>query len=344
MPTIRSANISVPRWASRPDVAVDRPRVLVTRTWPEAVERCLAQRFDVTLNATDTPLDDAALIAGMREYDAICPTITDRMHAGILGVEGRRVAIIASYGVGFEHIDVAAATAAGIAVTNTPGVLTDATADLALTLILMTARRAGEGERELRAGNWTGWRPTHLLGTSLKGKTLGLVGFGRIAQATAERARFGFGMEIAYYARRPGPADLTERLGARFVPDLGDLLGQSDFVSIHVPGGAETRHLIGAEAIARMPPHAILINTARGDVIDEAALIAALQARTIAGAGLDVFVGEPNVSPALRVLENAVLLPHLGSATRETRVAMGMRAFANLEAWFEGKPPPDRVA
>ena len=325
-------------------MAGDRPRVLVTRKWPEAVERRLSQRFDVTLNATDIPLDEAALIAGIRSHDAICPTITDRMLAGILGAELRRAGIVASYGVGFEHIDVAAAKAAGIAVTNTPGVLTDATADLALTLILMTARRAGEGERELRSGGWTGWRPMHLLGTSLKGKTLGLVGFGRIAQATAERARFGFGMEIAYYARRPGPEDLVARLGARFVSDLGALLGQSDFVSLHVPGGAETRHLIGAAAIARMQPHAILINTARGDVVDEGALIAALETRRIAGAGLDVFAGEPNVAPALRALENAVLLPHLGSATRETREAMGMRAFDNLEAWFDGKAPPDRVA
>ncbi|MCW6529203.1 D-glycerate dehydrogenase [Sphingomonas sp. MMSM20] len=321
-----------------------RPRILLTRRWPEAVEQRAAARFEVTLNPDDRPLSEAELAAAMRTHDALCPTITDRVTAAVLGVPDRRAGIVASYGVGYEHIDLAAARAAGIRVTNTPGVLTDATADLALTLILMTARRSGEGERELRAGAWTGWRPTHLLGQSLKGKRLGLVGFGRIAQATAKRARFGFGMEIAYYARRPAPADIADRLGARFVPDLGDLLADADFVSLHVPGGAETRHMIDRAALARMRPDAILINTARGDVVDEAALIAALQERRIAGAGLDVFAGEPNVSPALRVLDNAVLLPHLGSATRETREAMGLRVLANLEAWFDGKPTPDTVA
>jgi lactate dehydrogenase-like 2-hydroxyacid dehydrogenase len=315
----------------------------VTRRWPERVEQLLAERYDVTLSVDDVPLDGAALAGAMRDYDAVCPTITDRMTAQVLGVEGRRAGIVASYGVGFEHIDLVTARAAGIAVTNTPGVLTDATADLALTLILMTARRAGEGERELRAGAWTGWRPTHLLGASLKGKTLGLVGFGRIAQATAERARHGFGMEIAYYARRPADPAVAEALGARFCPDLGELLGISDVVSLHVPGGAETRHLIDAAGLAKMQPHAILINTARGDVVDEAALIAALRDRSIGGAGLDVFASEPNVSPELRTLENAVLLPHLGSATVETREAMGMRVVANLEAWFADAPLPDRV-
>lgn len=322
----------------------DRPRILLTRRWPEAVERRAAERFDVTLNRDDRPLIEAELFDAMREYDAVCPTITDRMSAAVLGTPGRRATIVASYGVGYEHIDLDAARTAGIRVTNTPGVLTDATADLALTLILMAARRAGEGERELRAGAWTGWRPTHLLGRSLRGKRLGLVGFGRIAQATAERARFGFGMEIAYYARRPGPAEIVDKLSAQFVPDLGELLASADFVSLHVPGGAETRHMIDDAALARMRADAILINTARGDVVDEAALVAALRERRIAGAGLDVFVGEPNVSPALRALENAVLLPHLGSATLETREAMGLRVLANLEAWFDGKPTPDTVA
>lgn len=321
-----------------------RPRILLTRRWPDAVEQRAAARFEVTLNRDDRPLSEAELGAAMRTHDALCPTITDRVTAAVLGVSDRRVGIVASYGVGYEHIDLAAARAAGVRVTNTPGVLTDATADLALTLILMTARRSGEGERELRAGAWTGWRPTHLLGHSLKGKRLGLVGFGRIAQATAERARFGFGMEIAYYARHPAPADIADRLDARFVPDLGDLLGSADFVSLHVPGGAETRHMIDGAALAQMRTDAILINTARGDVVDEAALIAALQERRIAGAGLDVFAGEPNVSPALRAIDNAVLLPHLGSATRETREAMGLRVLANLEAWFDGKPTPDTVA
>ncbi|MBG6120818.1 MULTISPECIES: 2-hydroxyacid dehydrogenase [unclassified Sphingobium] len=322
---------------------VNKPRILVTRKWPERVEALIAQRYDATFNDSDVALTSAQLAAAMRDFDAICPTITDRLDASILGVAGRRVQIIANYGAGVDHIDLAAARAAGIVATNTPGVLTDATADIAITLMLMTTRRAGEGERELRAGQWTGWRPTHLLGTSLRGKTLGLVGFGRIAQAMAERARFGFGMDIVYFSRRPGPQEDEQRLGARFVPSLVDLVAQSDVVSLHIPGGAETRNIIDAAIFAHMAPHAILINTARGDVVDEGALIDALEAGRIGGAGLDVFAGEPHVSQRLRDAPNTVLLPHLGSATRETREAMGMRALANLDDWREGRTPRDSL-
>jgi lactate dehydrogenase-like 2-hydroxyacid dehydrogenase len=256
----------------------------------------------------------------------------------------RKTGLIANFGVGFEHIDVAACQRAGVAVTNTPGVLTDATADIAMLLILMTARRAGEGEREVRAGGWAGWRPTHLLGRELKGRTLGLVGFGRIAVATAERARFGFGMDIVYYARRRADSDVETRLGARFHADLGSLLESADVVSLHVPGGRETRHMIDRGALARMKPDALLINTARGTVVDEDALAEALRSGAIGGAGLDVYAVEPMVPDALKRLGNVVLLPHLGSATVETRVAMGMRAAANVEAWIEGRDLPDRVA
>ncbi|WP_145204832.1 2-hydroxyacid dehydrogenase [Sphingobium sp. B2] len=322
---------------------VNKPRILVTRKWPEPVEALIAQRYDATFNDSDVALTSAQLAAAMRDFDAICPTITDRLDASILGVAGRRVQIIANYGAGVDHIDLAAGRAAGIVVTNTPGVLTDATADIAITLMLMTTRRAGEGERELRAGQWTGWRPTHLLGTSLRGKTLGLVGFGRIAQAMAERARFGFGMNIVYFSRRPGAQEDEQRLGARFVPSLVDLVAQSDVVSLHIPGGAETRNIIDAAIFAHMAPHAILINTARGDVVDEGALIDALEAGRIGGAGLDVFAGEPQVSQRLRDAPNTVLLPHLGSATRETREAMGMRALANLDDWREGRTPRDSL-
>ncbi|GBH32398.1 2-hydroxyacid dehydrogenase [Sphingobium xenophagum] len=322
---------------------VNKPRILVTRKWPEGVEALIAQRYDATFNDSDVALTSAQLAAAMRDFDAICPTITDRLDASILGVAGRRVQIIANYGAGVDHIDLTAARAAGIVATNTPGVLTDATADIAITLMLMTTRRAGEGERELRAGQWTGWRPTHLLGTSLRGKTLGLVGFGRIAQAMAERARFGFGMDIAYFSRRPGAQADEQRLGARFVPSLVDLVAQSDVVSLHIPGGAETRNIIDAAIFAHMAPHAILINTARGDVVDEGALIDALEAGRIGGAGLDVFAGEPHVSQRLRDAPNTVLLPHLGSATRETREAMGMRALANLDDWREGRTPRDSL-
>ncbi|MEI9851570.1 MAG: D-glycerate dehydrogenase [Sphingomonas sp.] len=320
-----------------------RPRILVTRRWPGAVEQRLAERFDVVPNIDDRPMSQADLAAAMGEFDALCPTVSDRVDAAVIG-GGGRVRLIASYGVGFDHIDIAAARAAGIAVTNTPGVLTDATADIAMLLVLMAARRAGEGERELRGGRWTGWRPTHMLGASLRGRTLGLVGFGRIAQATAKRAHFGFGMRIAYYSRNPAAPEVEARLGARHCETLAALLEGADVVSLHVPGGAETRHLIDRAALARMKPGAYLINTARGEIVDSDALAEALAAGRIAGAGLDVYPREPNVPEALLALENVVLLPHLGSATTETREAMGLRVLANLEAWRDGAALPNRVA
>ena len=318
-------------------------RVLVTRRWPEQVERALAERFDVTLNGTDKPFSANDLAAAMAEYDVLCPTVSDRIDAGVIA-GGNRVKLIANYGVGFDHIDLAAAKAKGIAVSNTPGVLTDATADIAMTLLLMAARRAGEGERELRDGRWTGWRPTHLVGSALKGKVLGLVGMGRLAVATARRARHGFGMRIAYYGRHECDPAVGAELEAEFHPDLHALLGTSDFVSLHVPGGAETANLIDAAALAAMKPGAYLINTARGGVIDHDALAAALCEGHLAGAGLDVYPEEPKVPEALLTLENVVLLPHLGSATAETRVAMGMKALANIEAFVNGDPLPDRIA
>lgn len=320
-----------------------KPRVLVTRRWPEEVERQLAERFDVTFNEGDASLGSAKLTAAMGEYDVLCPTVSDHIDATVIG-GGDRVKLIANYGVGFDHIDIAAAKAKGIAVSNTPGVLTDATADIALTLLLMAARRAGEGEREVRTGGWTGWRPTHLLGASLEGKTLGLVGFGRIGIATARRAHHGFGMKIAYHGRREALPDVARELDAQFHPDLHDLLAASDFVSLHTPGGPETANLIDARALAAMKRGAYLINTARGGVVDHAALADALRSGHLAGAGLDVFPQEPKIPEELLALENAVLLPHLGSATRETRVAMGERALANVIAWSENRPLPDRVA
>ena len=319
----------------------DRLRVLVTRRWPEAVERALGERFDVILNDTDKPLSQSELAAAMAEFDVLAPTVSDRIDTEVIG-GGDRVKLIANYGVGFDHIDLAAAKAKSIAVSNTPGVLTDATADLALTLILMAARRAGEGERELRSGNWSGWRPTHLIGSALKGKVLGVVGFGRIGQATAERAHHGFGMTIAYYARRESAA--AEALDAEFCPDLNDLLAKSDFVSLHIPGGAETANLIDAQALATMKHGSYLINTARGGVVDHDALAEALKSGHLAGAGLDVYPQEPQVPAPLLDLENVVLLPHLGSANAETREAMGLRALANIEAFAAGTDMPDRIA
>jgi lactate dehydrogenase-like 2-hydroxyacid dehydrogenase len=279
----------------------------------------------------------------MGEFDVICPSVCDRIDADVLAGD-HRVRLLANFGVGIDHIDLAAAKAGGVAVTNTPGVLTDATADVALTLLLMSARRAGEGERELRAGRWDGWRPIHMLGASLKGKTLGLVGFGRIAQATAQRAHHGFGMKIAYYGRREADPAVAAEFGATFYADLHGLLSASDFVSLHVPGGPETEGLIDAEAIAAMRPGAHLINTARGSVVDHAALAHALRSGHLGGAGLDVYPAEPEVPAELVDIENVVLLPHLGSATVETRTAMGEKAMANVFAWAEGRELPDRVA
>ncbi|WP_271077315.1 2-hydroxyacid dehydrogenase [Aurantiacibacter sp. MUD61] len=316
-------------------------RVLVTRRWPEAVEAALAEEFDVTLNASDTPLTQTELARAIAGYDVLCPTVSDCVDAEVL-CGGDRVKLIANYGVGFDHIDCAAARAAGIAVTSTPGVLTDATADLAITLMLMATRRASEGERELRRGDWSGWRPTHMIGTGLQDKVMGIVGFGRIGQAVARRAKHGFGMQIAYHSSSEKAE--AEEVGARYFDDLHALLANSDIVSLHVPGGAATEHLMGAEAIAAMRPGSYLINTARGSVLDHTALADALRSGHLAGAGLDVYPDEPDVPPALLEVDSAVLLPHLGSATREARVAMGMRALENIRAFANGHNLPDRVA
>jgi lactate dehydrogenase-like 2-hydroxyacid dehydrogenase len=321
-----------------------KPRILVTRRWPAAVEQVLAERFDVTLNEGDVPMTAEGLADALRTFDAVLPTVSDRLPAELFAGGGLRAKILGNYGVGYNHIDVAAAKAANIVVTNTPGVLTDCTADIAMTLLLAVARRAGEGERQVRAGEWTGWRPTHMIGSKVTGKTLGIIGFGRIGKAMAKRCHFGFDMDVVFYNRsRIDPAEAS-RYGARQLDTVEDVLRASDFVSLHCPGGGENRHLINAQRLALMKPGAYLINTARGDVIDEAALVAALESGVIRGAGLDVFEAEPNVPERLRRLENVVLLPHLGSATEETRVAMGMKVVDNVTAFFEGREPPDRVA
>jgi len=318
-------------------------RILVTRRWPQEVERALGDQFETVLNESDKPLTQAELAAALVDFDVLCATVSDKVDAGVIA-GGDRVKLIANYGVGFDHIDLAAARAKSIAVTNTPGVLTDATADLAMTLMLMATRRAGEGERELREGRWTGWRPTHLVGSGLKGKVLGIVGFGRIGQATAARAHHGFGMRIAYYARRRADAKTESGLKAEYYSELKDLLQASDVVSLHIPGGDETANLIDDAALAQMKRGAYLINTARGPVVDHEALARALQSGQLAGAGLDVYPAEPQVPQCLLGLENAVLLPHLGSANAETRIAMGMRALANVEAFAKGAELPDPIA
>ncbi len=320
-----------------------RSVVFVTRRLPDPVEQQLAARYDVRLNPTDIPSTEATLAEALRDGDAVLCTVTDRLTAALLGAAPRRAGILANFGVGFNHIDLAAARAHGIVVTNTPDVLTADTADLAITLMLMAARRTGEGERLVRASAWSGWRPTQLLGTRVTGKVLGLVGFGRIGRAVAERARNGFGMTvITHDPSLPETAEAAP--GVRRCATLAELLGSSDVVSLHCPATPGTHHLINAATLAQMRAHAVLVNTARGDVVDAVALAAALGRRAIAAAGLDVYEGEPAVEPALLALENVVLLPHLGSATTETRVAMGERALSNLDAYFAGRAPPDRVA
>ncbi len=320
-----------------------RPKILLTRRWTEEVERYLAERFDVTLNEGDVPLSAEQLRAAMRDHDALCPTVTDKLDDSVLSAADRRVQLIGNFGVGYNHIDVEAAKRLGIRVSNTPDVLTDTTAELAILLLLMATRRAGEGERELRAGKWIGWRPTHMMGQSLEGKVLGLIGFGRIAQATARKAHHAFGMRIAYNGRRRATAEIEQETGAEYIDSVDRLVATSDVVSLHCPGGASTFHLINAERLRLMKRSAVLVNTARGPVVDEAALVAALAENRIAAAGLDVYEEEPRVHPGLLTLENAVLLPHLGSATVETRTAMGMRVAQNLEAFFAGVPLRDPV-
>lgn len=323
---------------------MSRPSLLITRRLPASVLERLRATYEVTVNPDDRSLGREGLLRALRAYDALSPTITDKLDASLLASAGLKTRIIANFGAGYEHIDLAAAKGANLVVTNTPDALTDATAELTILLILMTSRRVGEGERALRAGRWTGWGPTQLLGTDVKGKTLGLVGFGRIAKETARRARLALGMRIAYYSRSRASADEEAALGAEHHSSLESLLGSSDVVSLHCPGGAATYHLINAETIARMKPTAILINTARGAVVDEEALATALAQRQIAAAGLDVYEHEPAVPISLVELENVVLLPHMGSATLEARTAMGMQMADNLDSFFSGKAPPNRVA
>lgn len=315
-------------------------RLLVTRRLPDRVLAAARARFDVTLRDRTDPLSPGELRAALRDHDLVLPTLGDRFQAEVFAdVPQPRARILANFGVGYNHIDVAAARAHGVAVTNTPGAVTDATADIAMTLILMTARRAGEGERLVRAGQWQGWHPVQMLGLHVTGRTVGIIGMGRIGKAIARRCHYGFGMEVVFHNRSP-VAD--PGVPARQVP-LDQALA-ADIVVVAVPGGAETRHLIKAETLGLMRRDAIFINIARGDIVDEAALVAALRAGQIAGAGLDVYEFEPKVHPGLLALENVVLLPHLGTAALEVREAMGLMALDNLIAFAEGRPLPNPVA
>ncbi len=320
-----------------------KPSVLVTRRWPAAVEAQLTESYDTVLNTGDKPMSPADIRDALKRYDAVLPTVTDTLSAEALDVPAAQTKILANYGVGYSHICEPSARNLGMTVTNTPDVLSECTADLAMTLLLMVARRAGEGERELRAGNWSGWRPTHLVGTKVSGKTLGIIGFGRIGQEMARRAHHGFGMKILVQNRSRIAPDVLKHCNATQVESVDVLLPQCDFVSLHCPGGAANRHLINARRLDLMKPDAFLINTARGEVIDERALIQSLSFDMIGGAALDVFDGEPRINPELVQCDNLVMLPHLGSATREAREAMGFRVLDNLSDFFAGRTPRDQV-
>ncbi len=316
----------------------------MTRRLVSPVEEQLRRHFDAVIPDADTPTTSTILQRALGDADALLCTLTDRITAEVLSAYPLRTRIIASYGAGTDHIDLDAARAHGIVVTNTPDVLTDCTADLTMMLILMAMRRAGEGEREVRRGDWSGWHPTHMLGRRVSGSTLGLIGTGRIARAVARRAIGGFDMRVRYHNPRRSSVPELDAMGATSCGALDDLLGSVDVVSLHCPSTPDTRRLIDAGRIAAMRRGTILINTARGDVVDDDAVIAALGSGWLGAVGLDVYRGEPALDSRYLAFENAVLTPHLGSATVETREAMGQRVIDNLLAHFAGDTPPDRVA
>ncbi len=316
-----------------------RPRVFVTRRLPPKAMALLEEHFEVSCNPHDRVLTRAEILEAVRDKDGLLPLLTDRVDGELMDAAGGSLRIIANYAVGYNNIDLQAATKRGIAVTNTPGVVTDTTADLTMTLLLAVARRIVEADTFLRRGCYESWSPLLLLGADVHGKTLGLIGFGRIGQAVAKRAA-GFNMRILYHDIRRADPEVEQAHGASFM-ELDSLLTESDFVSVHVPLLPETRHLLGADAFSRMKPEAFVINTSRGEVIDEKALAQALGEKRIAGAGLDVFEHEPRVTPELLRMRNVVLLPHIGSASIETRTRMGLIAAENLIACFQGQVPPN---
>ena len=320
----------------------EKARVIVTRKLPDQVETRLMELFDTYLNLDDTPMNQNELAAAVQRCDILVPTVTDNIDAGVISEAGLDLKLMANFGVGVNHIDLEAAEARGIQVSNTPDVLTEDTADLAMALILMTSRRLGEGERIIRAGNWTGWTPTQLMGHRMAGKRLGIIGMGRIGRAVASRAR-GFGIAIHYHNRNRLHEDLETRLEATYWEDLDQMLRHMDIISINTPHTASTVNILSAARLTLLQQHAIVINTSRGGLVDEEALIEALKSGAIAGAGLDVFDGEPAVNPKFLDLENVVLLPHLGSATIEGRIAMGEKVIVNAKSFVDGHTPPDKV-
>ncbi|MCW3838062.1 2-hydroxyacid dehydrogenase [Sphingomonas canadensis] len=319
-----------------------RPRVTVTRTLPDGTQARMSELFDAVLNPDDHAMDRAELAAAMADTEVFVPTVTDRIDADLIAGAGERLRLIANYGAGIGHIDLKAARARGILVTNTPGVLSEDTADLAMALILAAPRRLAEGDKLVRAGQWTGWAPTAMRGHRIGGRKLGILGMGRIGQAVAARAR-AFGLQIHYHQRQRLPGVLEAQLGATWHDDVDSMLAAAEILTIHCPHTADTDGLIDARRLDLLGPDGWLINTARGEIVDPEALVQALVNGRIAGAGLDVYVGEPAVDPRLIPLDNVVLLPHLGSATFEGREAMGAKVIANIRSWVDGHRPPDQV-
>jgi glyoxylate reductase len=323
-------------------VSPKKPLVIVTRKLPDAIETRMMELFDTRLNASDKPMTQAQLIEAAKTADVLVPTVTDRIDARVLSQAGPKLRLIASFGTGVDHIDLDTARQRGVVVTNTPGVLTEDTADMSMALILAVARRIGEGERLVRAAKWTGWAPTAMLGARIWGKRLGIIGMGRIGQAVARRAR-GFGMAVHYHNRRRLHADIEKPLEATYWESLDQMLARMDIVSVNCPHTPATYHLLSARRLKLMRPSAILVNTARGEVVDENALTRMLRAGELAGAGLDVFEHEPAINPKLVELDKVVLLPHMGSATLEGRVEMGEKVIINIKTFVDGHRPPDRV-
>ena len=319
-----------------------KPLVIVTRCLPDAVETRMMELFDARLNLDDKPFDKAALMAAAATADVVVPTVTDRIDAEVIAAAGDALGLIANYGAGVDHIDLAAAHGRAITVTNTPDVLTEDTADMTMALILAAPRRLAEGERVMRAGAWGGWSPTWMLGNRVNGKRLGIIGMGRIGQAVARRAS-GFGLSIHYHNRNRVHADIEAALEATYWESLDQMLARMDILSVNCPHTPATFHLLSARRLKLIQPHAYIVNTARGEVIDETALTQLLISGAIAGAGLDVFENEPAVNPKLLAQDNVLLLPHLGSATLEGRIDMGEKVIVNIKTFTDGHKPPDRV-
>jgi len=323
-------------------MAARKPKVIVTRKLPDPVETRMRELFDAELNLRDGPMTRAELEDAVGRADVLAPTITDKIDADLIAKAGDKLKLIANFGAGVDHIDVPAANARGIAVTNTPGVLTEDTADLTLALIMAVARRIVEGVEAVERGDFVGWTPTWMLGRRVTGKRLGIIGMGRIGQAVARRAR-AFGLQIHYHNRKPVSSRIAEELEATYWESLDQMLARADIITVHSPHTPATYHLLSARRLKLLQPHAILINTARGEIIDEQALADLLEQGKIAGAGLDVFEFEPAINPKLLKLPNAVILPHMGSATLEGRIDMGEKVIINIRTWMDGHKPPDRV-